>query len=168
MNPLPTNSLPATASTVSMASGLATSRTLAVLMFRRLGASPEDADDLAQELVIRGSQVTWRSVKNLHADRCRARHAKKRGGGCEHVSIEEAFGQADTESGATADRRWAQRIFVEATGALNVRADDLLDNEKPGHMDRLQWHRLKRKVAARIRACLGGEDPRYFCQALCA
>ena len=143
-------------------------RSFAVQMFRHLGATPEDAEDFAHELLVRGAGVTWRAARHLYADCYRARHALKRGGFSDHVSVDEAGHVSSAESEAMPDRTWARRILSEATEGLNVRAESLLANEKPDSMDRLQWHRLKRRVAARILACIGDEAPRYFCQALCA
>ena len=137
-------------------------------MFKRFGATPEDAEDLAHELLVRGSGVNWRAARNFYADHFRARHALKRGGFSDHVPVDEAGGISSPESEAVPDRKWALRILNEATEGLNVPTESLLANEKPGGMNRLQWHRLKRKIAGRIRACIGDEAPRYFCQALCA
>jgi hypothetical protein len=143
-------------------------RRLALLMFRKLGASPEDAEDGAQELLMRGKPVTWRNVRNLHTDRYRAGRARKRGGDCEHVPVEDALDHisGDDGAGAGADRSWAREIFAAAARDLDLSVDCL--HEKPGHLNRLQWHRLKRKFAARLLAFLGDEEPRYFCRALCA
>jgi RNA polymerase sigma-70 factor (ECF subfamily) len=131
---------------------------------RRRGVSPEDAEDVAQEVFLRlfardllaradREKGRFRSyllgvTTNVLGDRLRRARAQKRGGGHEHVSLH-AIGDAaaDPKANADFDACWVSHLVgraLEAVQRENARQHELLGLAADGLAPREIAERLGR------------------------